>query len=126
MKFQITKLLHASFLVEDTERALRFYQGVLGLELDSSRPDLGFPGAWLSIGEQQIHLIQLPNPDSKERPAHGGHDRHIAMQVEAIDVIKGRLEEASINFTVSKSRLDVIFIRDPDGNTLELIGTHQN
>lgn len=123
MKFKIIKLLHASFLVEDTQRSLSFYQDVLGLEVDLSRPDLGYPGAWLSIGEQQIHLIQLPSPDSKERPEHGGHDRHIAMQVESLDALKKIVEEAGISFTVSKSRSNVIFIRDPDGNTLELIGT---
>ena len=122
MKFKITKILHASFLVEDTQRSLKFYQDVLGLDVDLSRPDLGYPGAWLNIGAQQIHLIQLPSPDSKQRPEYGGHDRHIAMQVEAIEELKEILGESGMSFTTSKSRPNVIFIRDPDGNALELIG----
>ena len=122
MKFKIKKILHASFLVEDTERSVLFYQGLLGLEVDESRPNLGYPGAWLNIGEQQIHLIQLPNPDSKQRPEHGGHDRHVALQVESVNELKNDIEAAGIAFTASKSRPNVIFIRDPDGNTLELIG----
>jgi len=119
---KITKILHASVLVDDIERSLGFYQGILGLERDGSRPDLGYPGAWLNIGEQQLHLLQLPSPDSKKRPEHGGHDRHIALQVESIEQLKDVIEKAGIQFTLSKSRSNVLFIRDPDGNALELIG----
>ena len=122
MRFTISKILHASFLVEDTERSLKFYNGLLGLEVDSSRPDLGYPGAWLKVGEQQIHLIQLPSPDSKQRPEHGGHDCHLAMQVESFEALREVIEQAGVSFTTSKSRSNVIFIRDPDGNALELIG----
>ena len=41
----IQGMLHASLLVADLERALDFYQGMLGLDLDPSRPDLGYPGS---------------------------------------------------------------------------------
>ena len=123
MTFQITKILHASFLIEDTARSLEFYKDMLGLEIDLSRPDLGYPGAWLNVGDQQIHLIQLPSPDSNQRPEHGGHDRHIALQIKGIEGLKEKVEAAGVNFTTSKSRSNVIFIRDPDGNALEFIGT---
>jgi glyoxylase I family protein len=122
MAIKITKILHASLLVEDIDRALEFYQGILGLGVDPARPDLGYPGAWLNVGEQQIHLLQLPNPDSRQRPEHGGHDRHIALQVESIEQLKHDIEKAEMQFTTSKSRSNVIFVRDPDGNALELIG----
>lgn len=122
MSFKIKQILHASLLVEDITRSLAFYQDLLGLEVDKSRPDLGYPGAWLNVGEQQIHLLQLPSPDSRQRPAHGGHDRHVALQVESIDLLKKAIETAGIHFTISKSRPNVLFIRDPDGNALELIG----
>jgi len=123
MTFQISKILHASFLVEDTARSLEFYQGILNLDVDSSRPDLGYPGAWLNVGKQQIHLIQLPSPDSKQRSEHGGHDRHIAFQIKDIEILRKKLKESDISFTTSKSRSNVIFTRDPDGNALEFIGT---
>jgi len=55
---RITGLHHVSLIVSDTARALEFYQGVLGLERDPSRPDLGFPGAWLSLGRRQLHLLE--------------------------------------------------------------------
>ncbi|MDH5407247.1 MAG: VOC family protein [Gammaproteobacteria bacterium] len=118
----ITKLLHASLLVKDTDTALQFYQGILGLELDSGRPDLGYPGAWLNIGEQQIHLLELPNPDPLTgRPDHGGRDRHVAFQLDSIDELKQRLDEQGLSYTLSKSGRKALFCRDPDANALEFV-----
>ena len=70
-------LHHVSLVVSDTARALAFYRDVLGLQVDHARPDLGFPGAWLRLGDHGLHLLELPNPDPVDgRPAHGGRDRH--------------------------------------------------
>lgn len=112
---------HASFLVADTARALQFYCGVLGLAL-AKRPDMGFPGAWLEVGDQQIHLLELPNPDPVSgRPAHGGRDRHLALDCEDLESVIGRLETAGIPYTRSRSGRAAIFCRDADGNAIELI-----
>ena len=112
---------HASVLVTDTDAALAFYVGVLGLEPDPGRPELPFPGAWLKVGTQQIHLIECPNPDPLERPAHGGRDRHTAFLVADLKVLESRLEHAGIAYTASRSGRRALFCRDPDGNTLELM-----
>lgn len=118
----ITAIHHASFIVEDTKRSLEFYCGVLGLEQDHSRPDLGYPGAWLQVGSGQIHLLELPNPDPIDnRPEHGGRDRHLAMSVTDLDKIKSKLEQAGIDYTQSKSGRRALFCRDCDGNAIELI-----
>lgn len=123
MSFSIDTILHASLIVADIDASLMFYRDLLGLRVDESRPDLGYPGAWLSIGEQQIHLMQLPNPDPVQgRPAHGGRDRHVALQVTHIDALKRKLEENFIQYTSSKSGRKAIFLRDPDGNALEFVG----
>ena len=123
MKFKIQSILHASFLIGDLDTSLAFYTGILGLELDISRPAMSYPGAWLKLGErQQLHLLRLPNPDPASRPEHGGHDRHVALQVDSIDELKKRLTENEVFFSQSQSRPHVIFFRDPDNNTLELIG----
>ncbi|MET0027219.1 MAG: VOC family protein [Candidatus Thiodiazotropha sp.] len=116
------RLHHVSLIVADTRRALDFYQGILGLEVDPQRPDLGFPGAWLSLGDQQIHLLELPNPDPQSgRPEHGGRDRHTAFLVDDLGAIQARLEELGIPFTLSRSGRQALFCRDPDQNTIELI-----
>lgn len=120
--FQLGKILHASVIVSDTDRALAFYHGVLGLPVDPARPDLGYPGAWLNLGGQQLHLLQLPNPDPVSgRPAHGGRDRHIAIAVGNFSRLQQRLDDAGLTYTLSKSGRSALFVRDPDGNALEFI-----
>lgn len=118
----VLALHHVSLVVADTARSLTFYGGVLGLAVDQHRPDLGYPGAWLNIGTQQIHLLELPNPDPVEgRPAHGGRDRHTAMLVSDLQDIMQRLADANMAYTLSKSGRRALFCRDVDGNALELI-----
>jgi glyoxylase I family protein len=116
------RLHHVSLLVSDTRRALDFYCGVLGLTENLQRPELGFPGAWLQLGEQQIHLLELPNPDPLQgRPIHGGRDRHTAFLVDNFEALKKQLEIANIPYTLSRSGRQALFCRDPDQNGIELI-----
>jgi glyoxylase I family protein len=117
------RLHHVSLLVADTARSLAFYNGLLGLEIDQSRPDLGFPGAWLWVDDRQIHLLELPNPDPMEgRPDHGGRDRHTAFLVDDFEAMRARLDAAGLSYTLSRSGRQALFCRDPDGNAVELIG----
>ncbi|MFW5425976.1 MAG: VOC family protein [Methylophagaceae bacterium] len=118
----IKSIAHASFLVADLERALVFYRDTLGIEQNMTRPNFPFDGAWLDLGEsgQQLHLMKLPNPDSKEgRPEHGGKDKHIALVVDDLDALAEKLDAEGIIFSRSKSGRSAFFCRDPDGNALE-------
>ena len=119
----IVAIHHASLLIADTARSVAFYRDLLGLEVDPDRPDLGFPGAWLRVAEgQQIHLLELPNPDPVNgRPAHGGRDRHLALLVEDLDALRERLDGGGVDYTLSRSGRQALFCRDPDGNALEFI-----
>jgi len=122
MNNNISSLHHVSLIVSDTGRALDYYCGILGLET-AERPTLDFPGAWLKVGDQQIHLLELPNPDPLEnRPPHGGRDRHVALAVADLSLIRQRLDEAGIDYTMSRSGREALFCRDPDANAIELIG----
>lgn len=113
---------HISVVVADTQRAVDFYHGVLGLAVCNDRPDLGFAGAWLKIGTQQIHLLEVDNPDPVTgRPEHGGRDRHLAMSVDDLDEIEMRLNELGVEVSHSRSGRAALFCRDPDGNGVELI-----
>lgn len=119
---QISCIHHVSLIVADTRRSLHFYCDLLGLSIDYARPDLGYPGAWLRVGDQQIHLLELPNPDPIEgRPAHGGRDRHLALNIDDLDELAGILDAAQFAYTRSRSGRRALFIRDPDKNALELI-----
>ena len=119
----ISGIDHVSVLVSDTGKALEFYQGILGLELDASRPSLSYAGAFLNLGDgHQIHLIELPSPDPvDDRPKHGGRDRHTALRVNYLDDIIDRLESAGVEYTLSSSGRRALFCRDPDANAIEMI-----
>lgn len=118
----VSEIDHCSVIVRNTSKALEFYKGILGLELDESRPDLGYPGAWLKVGSKQIHLLEVPNPYSTDnRPEHGGRDYHVALQVSDLAVLIQRLEKAAIDYSKSKSGRSALFCRDYDGNAIELV-----
>ncbi|MCO6413909.1 MAG: VOC family protein [Thiogranum sp.] len=116
------RIHHVSLITGDLSASIAFYADLLGVSVDPGRPDLGYPGAWLNVGDQQIHLLVLPNPDPIEgRPAHVGRDRHVAFSVGSIAQIEARLEAAGTPFTRSRSGRRALFCRDPDGNGVELI-----
>ncbi|MHB1144645.1 MAG: VOC family protein [Thiobacillus sp.] len=119
----VTALLHAGLLVSDLARAKAFYESVLGLTPYPHRPDLPYPGEWYDLGAgQQLHLMQLPDPDAGSvRPEHGGRDRHIALAVANMTALKSRLDAAGVRYTASKSGRAALFCRDPDANTLEFV-----
>lgn len=113
---------HHSIVIADVEVSRQFYQQIVGLQLDESRPDMAFDGLWFDVGDQAIHCLCLPNPDPvQDRPQHGGRDRHVALSVYDIEPLIDRLSQNSINFTRSKSGRPAIFFRDPDGNAIEVI-----
>jgi catechol 2,3-dioxygenase-like lactoylglutathione lyase family enzyme len=119
---EVIGLLHSSLLVSDLARARPFYEGVLGLKPSPLRPPMNFDGVWYELGEQQIHLLELPNPEAAlEKPAHGGRDRHVAVRVDDLEGMRQRLEAAGVPYTRSQSGRAAIFCRDPDGNAFELI-----
>lgn len=118
----VLALHHTSVIVSNTERSLVFYRDVLGLEVDTGRPDLGYPGAWLNVGQQQIHLLEVPNPDPLDnRPIHGGRDRHTALLVDDLEQLILALGNAGVAYTLSKSGRRALFCRDPDANAVECI-----
>lgn len=118
----IKRFHHASVLTSDLKVARAFYEGIFELKPSPLRPAMAYDGVWYEIGEQQIHLIALPNPDlGAERPEHGGRDRHTALLVEDLDEIIERLAKAQVNYSLSKSGRRAVFCRDPEGNGLELI-----
>jgi len=122
VSIDVTRFDHFSIVVQDTNKALEFYADLLGLAVDETRPELGYPGAWLFVGEYQIHLLQVPNPDAVEgRPQHGGRDRHLALCISNLEQAIEALKSRDIAYTVSKSGRKALFCRDYDGNAVELI-----
>lgn len=119
----ITAILHVTFLTSDLPRSRVFYEGLLGLKPDLSRPQMSFDGVWYEVtATQQIHLMLLANPEvGLPRPAHGGRDRHVAVGVSDLAELIRRLDAAGVTYTLSQSGRRALFCRDPDHNALEFI-----
>ncbi|NNM68687.1 MAG: glyoxalase [Gallionella sp.] len=119
----ITGILHTTFLTANLVRARVFYEDLLGLQSNTSRPRMSFDGMWYDVApNQQIHLMLLPNPEAGlSRPAHAGRDRHVALAVSDLNKLIKRLEAAGVVYTLSQSGRRALFCRDPDDNALEFI-----
>jgi glyoxylase I family protein len=93
-----------------------------GLEINPDRPHSKLPyrGAWLWIGPEMIHLMELPSPDPlNNRPEHGGRDRHFCIAVADLTPLAERLVAAGVEFTRSMSGRPAIFFRDPGAHPAE-------
>ena len=105
---------HVSINVRDTEEAVAFYTGVLGLTRRDDRPDFGVGGAWLDVGEQQVHLIEVPVPEDR--------GQHFAIRVADLDATVGELRGRGVTVgdpkPVGTGRQ--AFLHDPSGNMIEL------
>ncbi|KAG4141381.1 hypothetical protein ERO13_D06G072800v2 [Gossypium hirsutum] len=120
--YGVVGIHHVGILCENLERSLDFYQNILGLEINEARPHdkLPYRGAWLWVGSEMIHLMELPNPDPLiGRPEHGGRDRHACISIQDVSKLQAILDKAGIPYTLSRSGRPAIFTRDPDANALE-------
>lgn len=115
---QITQCLHTAILVTDLERAEYFYGEVLGLpKIERS---LKYPGTWYQVGNYQIHLIatqKIPREDQNEK---WGRNPHIAFWVADLNAAKQQLVDHNFLTQPSASGRPALFIKDPDGNVIEL------
>ena len=108
---------HVSINVTDVPAALAFYTETLGLTQNFSRPDFGFPGAWLDTANgQQVHLIGGDTP-----PNLG---QHFALAFEDLAVVVAELRAGGLQVTdpidVGTTGRKQAFTTDPWGNGIEL------
>ena len=114
--FGITRIHHHSVIVTDARAARGFYARTLGLKEVPSPSTFTFPVLWFALGDQQLHLMikDKPDPDSPRHVALGVRDAAAART--ALKAKGVRIEE-----TVEIPGADRFFVRDPDGNRIELI-----
>jgi len=118
----ISGLLHATILVADLGRARDFYEQIFGFKPSPARPEMSYEGVWYEFGSQQLHLMQLPNPEAGlQRPLNGGRDRHIAFAVDDLAALITKLDGAGVQYNLSKTGRRALFCRDPDDNALEFV-----
>lgn len=106
---------HVSINVGDADESIRFYRDILELA-PLERPDFDFAGAWFSLGEQQLHLIERADFVAPAGP-------HFALFVEDLDatieVLSGRGVRVSAVAEIPGICRQAFFA-DPTGNRIEL------
>lgn len=121
---QIERLDHLVLTVQDIERTCEFYRRVLGMQVVT----FGGDRRALSFGDQKINLHQSGSEfDPKARqPTPGSGDLCFISATPLAEVI-GQLqscgvtiEEGPVARTGAIGPILSIYLRDPDGNLLEI------
>jgi catechol 2,3-dioxygenase len=118
---------HAHLRVADLERATAFYRDVLGFQVSIYGPAVGLEAVFLSAGDYHHH-IALNTWHSKDGPpCPQGHTglHHVAIlypDVDALGTAVRRVLEQRypIDDARDHGASVAVYLRDPDGNGLEL------
>ncbi len=124
MTFEILGIDHVVLRVADQERAIAFYEGVLGAKVERRSEKFGL--VQLRAGRALIDLIEAP----AGKTTGGRNMDHFALRIEPFDeaAIRAHLEAHGIEAGELKTRYGAdgngpsLYIEDPDGNTVELKG----
>ena len=114
-------LNHVALSARDLERSTRFYVELFGCER-LPVPDVGFPTAWLSLGDRQLHLF--------ERDTAVPRLHHFAVAVDDFGEACRRAEALGAFEDAPYGRQAYrlpdgsvqLFLRDPDGHLVEVDG----
>ena len=126
----LTRLEHFFVYASDLERTRQFYEDVLGLE-NGPRPDFDFPGYWFYLdGTAVVHTGNAefeggfaPDGQARELGAGTGPLDHIAFRGSGLDDFIARFDGLGIAFRrneIPDFKLTQLFVKDPDGVTIEM------
>jgi glyoxylase I family protein len=113
---------HVSFAIADLDRSLAFYRDLLGLK-PIPRPDLPVGGAWLGVGDAQVHLIVVPpgtdvgGPPPQLNPIAC----HTAFSIADYGGTLAALRARGLDVLETTPEMGQMWVRDPDGYIIELI-----
>ncbi|SPF79360.1 VOC family protein [Pseudoprimorskyibacter insulae] len=119
---------HLVLTVADIDQTVAFYTGVLGMIAEQFTPADGSTRWALKFGSQKInlHLAGREWDPKAQTPVPGSADlcflSSIALEV-WIDWLKGQhvpVEMGPINRTGATGPIRSLYLRDPDGNLLEI------
>jgi catechol 2,3-dioxygenase-like lactoylglutathione lyase family enzyme len=113
---RFTHIDHCSVLITDVAKAREFYGGVLGLTEIPAPKEFDFVAIWYDLGGTYLHLLLKPQPDTIS-------PRHFCLAVANAKAAREELRAKGlvIEETVKIAAAERFFIRDPDGNRIELL-----
>jgi glyoxylase I family protein len=146
--FRIISADHTGITVSNLERSLAFWRDVLGFELSHSahqtgelaREITGVKGAELKLvvlktpGGHKIELLEYVSPTNRKYVDHRPCDVgsvHVALLVDDLDAVLGRIAASGWQAAGEPQTLKtgpnagkrVVYVRDPDGTTIEFMQT---
>ena len=101
-----------AFEVRDLERSIAFYRDILGLPLYSR----GSQQAWFCIGTQRLALF------THDRPGSGQHFALLIPPEKAEQARDALIAHGFPEETMQQDDGFSVYVRDPDGNKIELYG----
>jgi catechol 2,3-dioxygenase-like lactoylglutathione lyase family enzyme len=141
----MTSLLHTGLTVRDLDRSLGFYRDTLGMETVFEQEKeggylaaiVGYPGAHVRMAHlafpgdpHRLELFEYIEPPSR---GEAGEPRdvgitHVCLLVADVAALSERLRAAGVDFYSDPVPVDTganaggvgVYLRDPDGITLEL------
>jgi glyoxylase I family protein len=114
--FRFTHLDHCSVLVTDVAAARKFYGELLGLKEIPAPKEFDFVAIWYDLGGTYLHLLLKPERDAVS-------PRHFCLHVSDIAAAREhvRAKGVRVDETVKIPGAERFFIRDPDGNRIEVL-----
>jgi catechol 2,3-dioxygenase-like lactoylglutathione lyase family enzyme len=133
---QVQKARHVSIFTRDNEKVAQWYVDMLGMQNDArfsiKRPDgSSVDIIRLKLGDFLMHVSTLDKLTAKERQLEYAGWRHVAFIVDDVDKVWADLKAKGADI-VGRGGMDfnpqgaslpayrVAFVRDPDGNFVEL------
>ncbi len=125
---KLETLDHLVLTVANIDATLRFYQAVLGMQAEQFRPADGTTRTALKFGSQKINLHQAGAEfEPKARRATPGMADLFFLTETELGEWQGHLEangieieEGPIGRTGATGPILSLYIRDPDGNLIEI------
>ena len=125
--FALESIEHVLLLVQDMDTALKFYENVLGAEIERRLPHYAM--AELRAGVSHIDLVDTAASEGRWAlpPVVGGRNiDHIALRIGDCDehALRRHLAAHAVSIVEEREEGDdlSIYIRDPAGNVIELMG----
>ena len=120
------RILHTCLNVESLDRSIKFYTEHMGLkfvsrrEIKQNNAEIGF------LSDGAGGSLELTHWRDKKELIEGDNFDHIAFAVEDIEKTVSQLKQGGVTiamepYSLQGSSSKIAFIKDPDGNWLELI-----
>lgn len=120
------KILHTCLNVSDLDSSISFYTRLVGLKFISRREVKQNNAEIAFLEDGSGGAIELTHWRDKKMLIEGDNFDHLAFAVADVKATVGQLREQGVTiamepFSLAGSPSRIAFIKDPDGNWLELI-----